>query len=406
MVKIVLLKHFKLWVFTSFDIQSKLMQWLVNFSESQPQQMKEIVCVQKLLDDLYLLYGYEKPDIDLNSNSNSEADADINADTGAGTGVDAGVGSNSNPKSLNGTIYMNDGWINEQTGEVSGERLPPSLLKYIRGYLLHILYNLLTVDESPFPEEVEAVVEYIIKCESSTAKIEGLRLLLRIMNEGNDSISPSRVLLGLACCHGVHALLPLHSHECAQVRIYTGLVFCKIINLSAMYRLLPSVPMGSSYAAMLNPNTDIGGSSHPHGEASYVDIKGGPSPTHVAVDLTSEGKGMHHYNVFDTEPEAGGDEVPIIDFKDNSGLKKRLEMSSFDALGISMDNLTGIMLWIQEQLAQTVTKDVHVVAMGRPRTSSTQSLRSRSCSGTNNDIEHLNISHGRPTVAGTESVYY
>lgn len=384
--------NFKLWVFTSFDIQSKLMQWLVNFSESRPQQMKEIVCVQKLLDDLYLLYGYEKPNID----SDSEGNTSTNVDT------------KNNSKSLNGTIYMNDGWVNEQTGEISGERLAPSMLKHIRGYMLHILYNLLTVDESPLPEETEAVVEYIIKCESSTAKIEGLRLLLRIMNKDNGSMSPARVLLGLACSHGLHAILPLHSHECAQVRIYACLLFCKVVNLSALYRLLPSVPNNSTYAAMLNPVGDSGGGVSSQGESLMAKSKTGHSVTHASVDMTNDHQGIRHYNVFETGSNAGAgsDEVPIVKFGDNAGLKRRLEMSSFDALGISVDNLTGVILWIQEQLAQTVTKDVKIVAMGRlrTRTPSAHSLRSRSVSGTNNDIDLLNVSHGRPIVAESESV--
>ena len=371
-----LLCNFKLWVFTPYEVQYKLFNWLVVFTEKQPNRMREVVGAQQLLDDLYLLYGYDLPHADARAAERKERS--MSSTSADGDEAPTPTGSR---RTLKGTIYVAEHFTS-QSGQESGERLPPVQLKRVRGYILHMLYTVMTVGDAPIPEDVESLIEYIAQVESATAKIEGLRLLLHLMNQGSDSSTPSRVLLGLTCCYGVQTLLPLHSHVSAQVRMYALLIFCKVVNLAAMYRLLPPIPVGSKYHHLARemPDTDDELPIPPPPEDTRPprssSIGSDLQPRNSTSFFPSERRSRSNSADVGAEEQAS----PLSHSHKLSMIRRLMDMSSFEALGMHPSTLVGTLLWVQDQLMQKLSDDVDVIMMSDSTFSSANRPRNYSSS--------------------------
>lgn len=256
-----ILLNFKIWVYTPFEVQDHIIVELEKIIKSEDiKYLRSIEIVNLLLDNLYLLYDYDKLDINsiiigrLPTSSIDRTSQDISQASLSRRSSDvlkrystadiARLNSGLSLSELSSSPYFADVWKQLPTGSVEGVKLKGRELQLIRKKILSILYNLILRgdgDMRPIPDDIAALVEYTVAAPHPRCKIEGFKILLKLLSRTPDDATTviPRVLIGLSLKKCLLSFFPLLNDKLASVRMYTLIVFCSVIHKASLYPILP-----------------------------------------------------------------------------------------------------------------------------------------------------------------------
>ena len=264
-----ILSNFNLWVYSQYDVQLLCLDRLLDLCAESYDRFREALPVQRLLDALLLLYYYEEPvigDMPIESctTQNSRSDSPVIAKDVSPippvvnnledeeddividqTGIafdpkDQDEGSNFKVCDETLSVLISRSRIVGQKAKAESFALKEEELAELRSKLFKILHTLIVCNTGGISaDDLQALVGYaqVTTCERS--KAEALRLILRIVSipsEEADTKVP-RLFSALSKCKCFQAILKLHTHESAKVRLYIFLLLCKLIYLSCLYTL-------------------------------------------------------------------------------------------------------------------------------------------------------------------------
>jgi hypothetical protein len=141
------------------------------------------------------------------------------------------------------------------TKTIDGFKVKGASLAALRGSFFKILTICITNNAGnpkAFVEDVTSVVRYLLHTSSLASKIEIFHFLFRLF-DSNPEMSPW-ILHGFARCKFVLALISMHSHANAKIRIFSLVMFCKILSLSSTVKTLPNMPKSSSSSSSEKSN--------------------------------------------------------------------------------------------------------------------------------------------------------
>ena len=350
-----ILLNFKVWVFTDFEVQFRVLQEVETIIYNMPaKKLREIGAVGRLIDVLYLLYDYEIPNTEcIDGDRTRERDRDTSASSTSrhrptsGSSRSSFVGGDLfTTDRVLGSIYIADRWIHSSSGNIEGVKLAGKKLRFIRSRFLRIIVRIIRIGNGNNivnPEDISALVRYAVLTTSARSKEEILTILVHFLNGfgGVTEKSVPNVLIGLSISRGLLSLMPLVSHKSAKVRMYTLLLLCMVLRQAAVY---PSLPPYTSESKKLTP------------VSSSEDISSAPEPSFSHNDRSrSPGVGEDSY-VTNQHPSAVKSLVEIV----SSPLTEDCVTKSdtFSRLGLPTLSLVGVMMWVCDEITTGITSSV------------------------------------------------
>eukprot|EP01038_Epipyxis_sp_PR26KG_P008120 gene8120-10998_t len=327
-----MLCNWKLWIFTPYSVQRKLITFLQSYAIKHPDRAFLVISPIKFLDILQLLYtAYD--------------DNRTNLAKGKTEFVDP---------------FMFKQWTTYFT-------LIPDEINDLRSSIIEIIFILLTNSSEPFDEEIYSLVTYILSETNYQYKVEGLQLLIRI-------ISPERVEFGAKLLESfcvkkmIHKLYSLLSHKRSKVRLYSLVCICGLFQLSLLYGRLPlSTSPIYSLSDKLQVNLPSNSIADMRESKMSVNRGGGIErmsdiESSIGSSSTTSGLTSKQYNKLNVKPPSNTiEELSDInsistlstprDREDNLPPNKS-KLDIFELLGIPVNTLVGNFIWMQEQLKQ------------------------------------------------------
>ena len=413
--------NFKLWMYTPYSVQKILMEYLWEFYQEHAVRFSSMMSVQQLLDVLLLKYAAVGMEVDVEQVISSEPTW---TDSGAGSGTmrsrggslstarDApatgvtssssmsdmanhGQGSSSahsrrpslgghnnkrrpapvsSTSAIGGTggasyySILPERIIHHVTRDAVGRRLVGYELLEIRNILWQIVYAMLASRKRPASvADIHALLLHIVLEKSESHKIQGLKILLRLMNAEDErmcklvldafstnmsSASVShRMAAGavgsaslpasvshVAC---VNILLSLIGYSKARVRLYALLSVCSLLQIAATYGVLPAVNPAPTAAASGTAADGMG-----------VEAEGD--------SMGSAGHSGHTGSIYmpGVSPVTSAQKTPESTFMFGRSASAH---SIFEDIGLPLSNLTAIVQWIVSTLLTHISEDsVHL----------------------------------------------
>lgn len=353
-----LLTNFGLWVRASFSVQQAVVDRLLSLCVESPSRVRDVLPIQRLLDFLLLQYYYEEPAAAEHLEVNKDIRGDNLVARSSISAIPPDRGSLDDEMILDEILNAPDrevdtnefistqdtflSFISRQRSlrvsiRLKYARLSVVELVLIRSKLVKVLYTLMTQNEDGVSaDDLRALIGYALITTCGRSKEEALRVILRIMSvpaEEAETKVPS-LFAAFSRCHCFQALLNLHKHKSAKVRLYMFLIFCKLIYLSCLYPLPEHMKQSISGSAGENGNVEqgnnSGGMSMPN--ASIVD-----SSVSIAGDKLPRNVGLERTNVTSIQAE---------------------DVYFLDIIGIPVSSLGDLMLWIIEVLCQQIRVDI------------------------------------------------
>ena len=320
------LLNFKLWVFTPFEVQKRLMETLEEILSSiEIKFLRDVNVVQILLNALYLLYGYKKPNLqNINVTSSASSEGDVQQRRSSYT-------TSSESKNFLEAVYVAEKWINAGTGEVMGEKLVGDDLQFIRKKIISLIEIVIRRGDRKghiFPRDVSAVISYVVSAETSQGKVEALEILFSLLTKPSTTSVEKNAALVLAGCaleRGLLALIPLFSDESIKVRLFTLLILCTALTQAIVHDNIYEVLAEDTFVIVDDPD----------------DKKSDRISHFKRFSVSAEYLPQEEDNIQpDSSPRAGAVDC-IMDFS---------ESDTLNSLGLPIPSLVGIMLLIQEDL--------------------------------------------------------
>ena len=326
-----ILLNFKLWVFTPFEVQSRLMETLEQIlSTIDIKFLRDVNVVHQLLKTLYLLYGYSKPNL-----QNINVSGSVSAADNVKQRRSSYTSSSSHSKNFLEAVYVAEKWVNSGTGEVMGERLEGTNLQFIRQKIVSLIEMVIRRgDERGLisPRDVSAVIAYVVSTDTPRAKVEALKVLFSLLTvpaARNVETNCARVLAGCALDRGLLSLLPLLSDDNMNIRLSTLLIVCTTLTQAIVHDNIFDVLSEDTFV-MVDDNDDK--KSDRNSTAHFPFFKQSSEETFQEDDA--------HQNA--SRASVGGADY-IMEFP---------ESDTLNALGLPVHSLVGVMLLVQEELFQ------------------------------------------------------
>lgn len=103
-------------------------------------------------------------------------------------------------------------------------------LRLLRGYILQVIYQLMT-SKPDLIKEVGSIIGYVIQESQAGYKVDGLQLLVKLLSADKPDLA-RRLVDGYVSCKGLLVLASLCSHVRAKVRLYAWLVLTNVITVT------------------------------------------------------------------------------------------------------------------------------------------------------------------------------
>jgi hypothetical protein len=302
-----ILTNFKIWINTAVEVQKYLFTSLLTFTRMAPQRMAKIAGVQRLLDELYL--RYVSP-IARKSTDNK------------------GKGTNEPVASL--------GPVTECS------------MYQLRCEICELIFIEVRGVDHSVCDDIHSIINYVLHETYPPYKVSGLQLLVRIISAQSASSSQSNQRLGqcLTSKRSIMGLLSLISHSRNKVRLYTLLALCSLVQVvvSKLGQLHPPATTRSS--------STVGTSDKPkrsstigHLSARLIGFDSGTyngHPKEMTASSTNSATSTHGVQPQNNLPRIGG---------------SPRSPEPFEAIGISVNSLPAMFLWVQEALLQFLKND-------------------------------------------------
>jgi hypothetical protein len=348
-----ILCNFKLWVFASYDVQRKLMNHLLSFAGSSANRAHKVLSARRLFDSLYFIYS-------------CQAVQRMNAST----------------KSRSDDAFLPRQWKPFYS-------LRPEELGDIRSSVLQILYITLSATQGSIDDEIGFLMNYIAHETLPVYKVEGLQLLLRLINP--EKIDLGRKILNCFVSRKcIHKLMHLHSHPRAKVRLYAVICTCSVMQLALVLGKLPPPP---SFGDKNNPASPSHAGSAAHAQSSP---QGTEFPTDsISSSMLSPGASS---SLSVANPSIYGatrrNDLGLL-LPENIVVAPESKPSDiFEGLGMSVGALSSHFLWMQEQLrsemhsgrfeTDSVDRQCYIIFTALQLT-----MHGHSCKYLVNDVEHI-----------------
>jgi hypothetical protein len=218
--------EFSVWCLTPYTTQLLLLQTIQNYSMSNGDVVRESIGIQRFFDALYLFYT-ERP-------SRASVDRE-HRDSGIFSAVTISTITSSQYVSALGSVSGKDSFQHQVTSirRHNGSRLHllPNELTALRSCLWDIIFFTIANSSSDINKEIEALINYIAFESFPHFKIEGMQLLLRLLNPERIDLC-RRIFEGICSCNGLMVLSNLQSNLRAKVRVYVWITVCYILHIT------------------------------------------------------------------------------------------------------------------------------------------------------------------------------
>ena len=332
-----ILLNFRLWVFTPFEVQKRLLSTLEEILSSMHVGfLRDVNVVQLLLNALFLLYGYTKPDLrSVKLSAAATADDTLTQQRRSSYSTNTST----QPKHFLEAVHTAEKWINSDTGEVMGEKLAGWRLQFIRAKMLSLLEIIIRRGDDKglvSPRDVSAVIAYTVSTESPRGKVEALAVLFSLLTGApakHIEANSARVLAGFASDRGLLSLLPLLSDRNMTVRLYTLLILCTSLTQAIVY---------DNIFDILNQDSFV-----------LVDEVDERKSTQNVIPVTfKEPEDVFSVQIDSSEraDSRASNADYSIDFP---------ESDTLNALGLPIPSLVGVMLRVQSELMNAFEIDGH-----------------------------------------------
>jgi hypothetical protein len=321
-----ILCNFKIWVNTDIDVQKYLFSVLLSLTRQFPQRMAQIINVQRLLDEMYLRF--------VSANSRKAPD--------------------SNGKSRTTTPVADA--PNPQGPVTGGSFLSETDVYQLRSDICEIIfYEILGVDHNVC-DDIQSIIGYVLRESFPPYKINGLQLLVRIISaqSGTNTHSSKALLRCMTSKRSMMGLLSLVSHSRGKVRLYTLLALCSLVQVVVSKFQLANMPgspfaSGSTSTAGVDTGSEKPKRSSKLGAMMTARLRGVDS-SKVGGNGPSSAQGQtagYHPSPHPT-PVSTHDDYLSSPFRGQE---------PFEAIGISINALSSMFLWVQETLLTHLKSD-------------------------------------------------
>jgi hypothetical protein len=226
--------EFSVWSLTPYTTQLLLLQTIQNYSMSNGDVVRERIGIQRFFDALYLFYT-ERPS--RSSVDKEHRDSGIFSAVTISTITSSHYNSSSNNLTALGSVSGKESFHNQVTSirRHNGSRLHllPNELIALRSCLWDIIFFTIANSSSEINKEIEALINYIAFESFPHFKIEGMQLLLRLLNPERIDLC-RRIFEGLCSCNGLMVLSNLQSNMRAKVRVYVWITVCYILHITLL----------------------------------------------------------------------------------------------------------------------------------------------------------------------------
>ena len=256
-----LLYNFRLWVFAHDHVQEWLFERLYVHMVENTSKVRQCVGVCTFFDALYFLYDF--------SSDKAEVDSEFEKKWSKFFGSKNGHSeSYKNKYGLSETVNMNMISVeneklksstdtNEETrngdSEVQRDGRAPCLtetkllFKKVRKRLFDLLLLLFSEGTGPQPEDVSALVGYMLKVGSAQAKAEAIAFMCTLLGGKTTGVKSVEkdivptVLLGLAHNQNFYAVTSLLDHPHPAVKLNCFLVCCQVMQRMTVVSTFPII---------------------------------------------------------------------------------------------------------------------------------------------------------------------
>lgn len=294
--------NFKLWIFAPFQVQRKLLDYLLAFTSSNTTRACNIIGVRKLLDALYLVYS------------------------------SSALQRSSTPKNKNEDSYFYRQWL-------SFYSLQEEELAELRQMLQQMIGVMILSMKGSMDDDVYGVLKYITHETLPDYKIEGLQLFLRLISP--EKQEQSKIVLSAICNKkGLMMVVAMIDQPRTKVRLYALICVCSILHLALTVGKLP-VPnktgkQGSATPMQYASSSDFAATAIQR-VSSFSDVTSLTSP--ASSMLLSPGSSKS------TQSKRDGGDVSDADIIDDSN-RTPTSQDIFESLGVPVASLGNFFLWI------------------------------------------------------------
>ncbi len=251
---------FTIWSITPFATQELLLQNMQHYVTSRAEQVRKTIGVQRFFHALYLYYTEKSQKSEATSSSSSSANTTNPAHSSMVSSQPSSsqLGGKESKESFQNSIAA------RRRSNGAKIQLDHQQLVTIRSYIFDIIFLTITNSNSTdLMKEIEAVINYIAYETVAQFKIEGMQLLLRLINPEKFDLS-RKIFEGICKCNGLLVLSNLQSHPRAKVRIYAWVTICYLLHTTLilssseyyqnlMNPALATTPSGNAFLA--SPST-------------------------------------------------------------------------------------------------------------------------------------------------------
>lgn len=343
-----ILLNFKIWVFTDFEVQFRLLQEIEAITIAlDPKKLKELNIVNRLVDALYLLYDYDTPDpdcIDIDKNVTPVPSLPhLSSSSGSSRSSFVSTDKFANDKILS-SIFLADRWIHSTSGEVEGVKLRGKKLSLIRSRFFRIIVRTIRLgngDKLVNPEDISTLVRYVVLAVNSRAKVEVLTILVQFLDGSGGSLEKSipNVLVGLSISRGLLSLMPLVSHKNSKVRMYSLLLLCIALRQAAVYPYISAAILECKKSVVLEGDDE----SAVRRSESQDTLAGRERIRSLSGDgpLTNQ------------HPSAMKSLVDVVASPSTEDCVSKRD--TFSRLGLPTLSLVGVMIWVEDEIVNCIT---------------------------------------------------
>lgn len=337
-----ILCNFKLWKYSSFEVQLNLFDYLQSMTLANSNRMHAVVTVPALVDALYLFYG--------------------------GASEVAVRSSSAKGRAEEGLVP------HEWKAHFS---LDASELRNIRGVIVNMIYVMISTASEPIEDDIGMLMNYLVLEQAPGNLVEVLKILLQMVNVDRPDLG-HRVLAAMVNKGGMQHLLDLIPNASARVRMYSLLCICSVVHFALVHSKLPAQPVVtqtgekapvSTTGARNKDFSRADESTLSDMETSNVSSSSAASTSRAAaatlnrstysLKIDAAAINSRSNPSMKIDGVAGGASIHEGEMRDEVVSGKDKEGTDiFEALGIPASSLTGVFLWMQNKLKAAMKKDV------------------------------------------------
>jgi hypothetical protein len=310
-----ILCNFKLWKYSSYEVQRNLFDYLQSMTLANADRMHTVITVPALFDALYLFYG-NAPDF--------------------------------TQRSASGKNKAEEGLVPQEWK--AHFSLSHEELRKVRGVIVNMIYAMMSTTEHPIEEDVGMLLTYLVLEQAPSNLVEVLKILLQMVNVDRPDLG-HRILSAMAAKGGMQYLLDLIPHSSARVRMYALVCICSIIHFAVVHEKLPVQAVSTATTGDKTPAPPGRGYATSRADDTLGDLDGSMNNSVTSTPRTGPGGLRSNFS-------AKLDSVASMPEAQEARDDPRDGQDIFEALGIPASSLTGVFLWIQNKLKVAMKNDV------------------------------------------------